>query len=278
MAPDQRWSGAASRPGLPCGSVDLLDVQPIVLVTGIPASGKSTVADLLARRFARGVHVKGDVYRRMVVAGREEMTADPSEEAWRQLRLRYRLGATTAEAYHEAGFSVVLQDVVVGAPLGEVVASIGRRPLVVVVLAPGTDTVAERERNRPKTAYRGEMSDITAMDAALRAETPRLGLWVDTSDQSPRTRSRRSSAGLEGRCEDRAAGPTAFARLVRPARRSGGAAGGGPHVRGLRGWPVGQPARVLPAAPGGAGEGRCVRAGGRGSARHVALRVRPSDV
>ena len=185
MAPDQRWSGAISRPGLPFGSVDLLDVQPIVLVSGIPASGKSTVADLLARRFARGVHVKGDVYRRMVVAGRQEMTADPSEEAWRQLRLRYRLGAATAEAYHEAGFSVVLQDVVVGTPLGEVVASIGRRPLVVVVLAPGTDAVAERERNRSKAAYRDEMSDITSMDAALHAETPRLGLWLDTSNQHP---------------------------------------------------------------------------------------------
>lgn len=160
-------------------------MQPIVLVTGIPASGKSTVAELLARRFARGVHVKGDVYRRMVVAGREEMTADPSEEAWRQLRLRYRLGAATAEAYHGAGFCVVLQDVVVGAPLAEVVASIDRRPLVVVVLAPGTDAVAERERSRAKTAYRSEMSDITAMDAALRAETPRLGLWLDPSDQRP---------------------------------------------------------------------------------------------
>jgi cytidylate kinase len=162
----------------------LLDVQPIVVVTGIPASGKSTVAELLTRRFASGVHVKGDVFRRMVVAGREEMTAEPTEEAWAQLRLRYRLGAATAEAYHEAGFAVVVQDVVVGEVLAPYVASISRRPLVVVVLAPRPDVVAAREAARAKTAYRADMSGITAMDQGLREATPRIGLWLDTSEQT----------------------------------------------------------------------------------------------
>jgi chloramphenicol 3-O-phosphotransferase len=163
----------------------LLDAQPIVLVTGIPAAGKSTVAELLARRFTRGVHVKGDVFRRMVVAGREEMTEQPSEEAWAQLRLRYRLGAATAEAYHEAGFSVVVQDVVVGEVLASYVESISRRPLVVVVLAPRAEVVSEREAARAKTAYRADMSGITAMDEGLRGATPRIGLWLDTSEQTP---------------------------------------------------------------------------------------------
>ncbi|MBV9952864.1 MAG: AAA family ATPase [Acidimicrobiia bacterium] len=156
----------------------------MVLVTGIPAAGKSTVAEALAQRFDRGVHVKGDVFRRMVVSGREEMTAEPSAEAWDQLRLRYRLGAATAEAYHDAGFSVVVQDVVVGEVLEPYVASITRRPLVVVVLAPGTDAVAEREAGRGKTAYRDDMSGIAAMDRGLREATPRIGLWLDTSDQT----------------------------------------------------------------------------------------------
>ena len=35
----------------------------------------------------------------MVVSGRCEMSAAPSGEAWRQLRLRYRLGAVTADTY-----------------------------------------------------------------------------------------------------------------------------------------------------------------------------------
>ena len=160
----------------------LTDEHVMVLVTGVPASGKSTVSAALARRFERGVHVRGDAFRRMVVAGREEMTAEPSDEAWRQLRLRYRLGASTADAYFDAGFSVVVQDVVVGEVLGEYVASITSRPLVVVVLAPSVEAIARREKQRDKVAYRAEMDGIVAMDASLRHDTPRLGLWLDTSD------------------------------------------------------------------------------------------------
>ena len=72
----------------------LTDERPVVLVTGVPASGKSTVADLLARRFTRGVHVKGDVFRRMVVAGRQEMTAPPSARPMtRSARMMTRPGS-----------------------------------------------------------------------------------------------------------------------------------------------------------------------------------------
>jgi cytidylate kinase len=165
--------------------VVLTDERPAVLITGIPASGKSTVADQLARRFPRGVHVKGDVFRRMVIAGRQEMTSPPSEEAWAQLRLRYRLAAHAADAYHEAGFTVVVQDVVIGRVLADYVAAIRSRPLVVVVLAPRSDVVANREAARTKVAYRPGADGIGALDRALRHETPRIGLWLDTSDQRP---------------------------------------------------------------------------------------------
>jgi len=162
----------------------LTDDHALVLITGISAAGKSTVADRLARRFARGVHVRGDVFRRMVVAGRHEMTAAPSEEALRQLRLRYRLGAQAADAYFGAGFSVVVQDVVIGPLLTTYVEAIQARPLTVVVLAPRPDVVAGREASRPKQAYHGDAATIAELDAALRRETPRIGLWLDTSAQS----------------------------------------------------------------------------------------------
>ena len=165
--------------------MSLLDTQPAVLITGVSASGKSTVAELLAQRFERGVHVKGDVFRRMVVAGRQEMTSAPSDDAWRQLRLRYRLGAATADAYHGAGFSVVVQDIVIGPVLAEYVAAIESRPLIVVVLAPRVEVVAQREQARRKTAYRDGFNSIRELDAALRDQTPTIGLWLDNSDQTP---------------------------------------------------------------------------------------------
>ena len=165
--------------------MSLTDDHALVLITGIPAAGKSTVADRLARRFARGVHVRGDVFRRMVVAGRHEMTAAPSEEAQRQLRLRYRLAAQTADAYYQAGFSVVVQDVVIGPLLATYVDTIRSRPLTLVVLAPRPEVVAGREAARPKRAYHDGHATIAELDAALRTETPRIGLWLDTSAQSP---------------------------------------------------------------------------------------------
>jgi cytidylate kinase len=183
--------------------VSLLDEHVVVLITGISAAGKSTIGDLLARRFERSVHVRGDVFRRMVVAGREEMAAPASDEARRQLRLRYRLGATVADAYHDAGFSVVVQDVVVGPVLAEYVESIRSRPLVVVVLAPRPDVILRREAERAKDAYRLGSHSVADLDAALRSETPRIGMWIDTSDQTPdQTVDAIVARGLELGCVD----------------------------------------------------------------------------
>ena len=163
----------------------LLEQRVVVFITGIAASGKSTVADLLATRFERGVHVKGDIFRRMIVSGREEMKLAPSEGALRQLRLRYRLGAATADAFFQQGFSVVVQDVVLGPDLVNYAKSIRSRPLVVVVLAPRPEVVKQREEDREKVGYRIGHHTIDQLCSVLRHETPRVGLWLDTSKQTP---------------------------------------------------------------------------------------------
>lgn len=129
------------------------------------------------------MHLRGDVFRRMVVSGREEMTAAPSAEAWRQLRLRYDLAAAAADRYAAAGFTVVLQDVILGAELPAMVDRVRHRPLAVVVLAPSPEVVAAREDAREKKGY-GDWP-VAALDAEFRAETPRIGLWLDSSALTP---------------------------------------------------------------------------------------------
>ncbi|MBA3718523.1 MAG: hypothetical protein H0W87_09905 [Actinobacteria bacterium] len=52
----------------------------LFLLTGPSAAGKSTVGRLLARRFERGVHLEGDVFRRSIVSGREEPLPDLSPD------------------------------------------------------------------------------------------------------------------------------------------------------------------------------------------------------
>jgi len=163
--------------------------MPVILITGIQAAGKSSVAQAVAERLDPSVHLRGDVFRKMIVNGRASMgTADPSDEAVRQLRLRYRLAAQTADGYAEAGFSVVLQDIVLGGYLTEMVATIRTRPLYVVVLAPrpprGAARAPARHLARGKTAYKPGDEGPAELDAHLRQETPRIGLWLDTSEQS----------------------------------------------------------------------------------------------
>ena len=55
--------------------------------------------------------------------------------------------------------------------------------LAVVVLAPRPEVVAARERDRSKKGY-GDWP-VADLDAGFRADTPRIGLWLDTSGQTP---------------------------------------------------------------------------------------------
>jgi predicted kinase len=160
-------------------------VKGVLLVTGVMAAGKSTVAQALAERLPRAAHVRGDVFRRMIVSGREDYAPGATAEASAQLRLRHRLSAATADAYAEAGFTAVVQDVVLGEDLPAYVGLVRTRPLYVVVLAPDAETVAAREAGRPKTGYDDAAWTVPALDEALRASTPPIGLWLDTSGQTP---------------------------------------------------------------------------------------------
>ncbi|MGH2807416.1 MAG: AAA family ATPase [Actinomycetota bacterium] len=153
------------------------------LITGPMAAGKTTVAHLLAKRFERGVHLEGDVFRRSIVSGRIDMSVTPSEEALDQLRLRYRLTAEAAREYAGRGFTVVAEDVVAGPLLEEYVGLFEDQPPQVVVLLPSLDAVIARERDRAQDGY--DEWSVREFYEGLVATTPRLGLWLDTSAQTP---------------------------------------------------------------------------------------------
>lgn len=54
--------------------------EGVWLVIGVQASGKSTVADLLAHQFERGVHIRGGQFYRWAVSGWALPWSDDSEE------------------------------------------------------------------------------------------------------------------------------------------------------------------------------------------------------
>ncbi len=153
----------------------------IFIVSGIPGAGKTTVSGLLARRFDRGVHLEADIFQKLIVTGGLFPDKEPEEEAWRQLRLRSKHVAMLADSFLENGFWPVIDDVVVGLRLLEVLEDIKSRPLYFVLLLPRLDVVEQRDRTRDEK----HVFDIWGhLDEVAREETPKQGLWLDSSDMS----------------------------------------------------------------------------------------------
>ena len=153
----------------------------IFIVSGIPGAGKTTVSGLLARRFDRGVHLEADIFQKLIVTGGLFPNQEPKDEAWSQLRLRSKHVAMLADSFLENGFWPVIDDVVVGLRLLEVLADIKSRPLYFVLLLPRLEIVEQRDRAREEK----HVFDIWShLDEVARTETPKQGLWLDSSDMS----------------------------------------------------------------------------------------------
>jgi len=111
------------------------------------------------------------------------MSPDPTPEAVAQLRLRYEVTAFLAERYFDEGFSVVVQDLILGPWLTRYLTLLQRRPLYVVVLTPRVDVALARDAARAKSGY--TLWAARELDQILRRATPRVGLWLDNSDLTP---------------------------------------------------------------------------------------------
>ncbi len=85
---------------------------PIFVISGVPGSGKSSVAGALLRRFPLGIHVPVDDLREWVISGIAHPVPVWTEETGRQFRLAREAAADIARRYAAAGFTVVIDDVI----------------------------------------------------------------------------------------------------------------------------------------------------------------------
>ena len=162
--------------------------SPIFLILGTPASGKSTVARALMRRFERGVHLPVDDVRHQVVSGLVDFSEHVDDEAWRQLRIARAAVTATARIYARAGFAAAIDDFWSSETPDAEYQFTSDDPVHRVVLFPSLEATLERlyQRNPAEGSFKKAIEGGIHFIRPMIEQHAKTGwLVVDSSHLSP---------------------------------------------------------------------------------------------
>lgn len=153
----------------------------IVVISGLPGVGKSTTARHLAGCFEKAAHVEADRLQELIVSG--AVLPDVGEigpEAQRQLDLRLQNACLLSRAFVDAGFTAVIDDIVIGESVDALERHLDGYDFDFVMLAPDFAHVKRRwiDMGSPFAHKWDWINDM------MQNDTRRTGLWLDTTDLS----------------------------------------------------------------------------------------------